>query len=159
MLTVLLWIWSHLYWYSETVLRSNDPSSHVIPAYLSSMCQISLKRCIQYVERFSALSRVKMLLWTSPRWNIFGSYMSEHKHVQWLNVMFEFIGRPYFQCITVSLNLYKTYLNVVVIKIPIFLRIKNWTVWYMERLFALLYNLTKVIHFWKWPKFWPTLYT
>jgi len=40
----------------------------------------------------------------------------------------------YFQCTVVSLNL--EYLNMVAFKMTLLHPIKNWTFWYMERLFA-----------------------
>ena len=63
----------------------------------------------------------------------------------------------YFERSVVTLKLRKEYLNTVTYNIPMLLRIKYWTVWYIERYSMSTYtgvsNFQKTVRF-----FWPTLY-
>ena len=53
----------------------------------------------------------------------------------------------YFERRVVTLKLRKEYLNTVTYNTPVLLRIKYWTVWYIERYFMSTY--TGVTNFWK----------
>ena len=61
------------------------------------------------------------------------------------------------QTTLVTLKLRKEYLNTVTYNIAVLLRIKYWTLWYIERYCMLTYtgvtNFQKTVRF-----FWPTLY-
>ena len=62
----------------------------------------------------------------------------------------------YFERNVVTLKLRKEYLNTVTYNTPFLLRIKYWTVWYIERYFMSTYM--EVSHFQKTVRFfWPTL--
>ena len=63
----------------------------------------------------------------------------------------------YFECIVVTLKLHKEYLNSVTYSTLLLLRIKYWTLRYIEHYSMSTY--TEVINFQKQPGFLPTLYS